>query len=127
MKLEKQLEKAIKGYLRSVYRRKTNLEDNLIVERNTDNISVYLPEYVDDIQKGRKPGETPIKISSLLQWMRRSGIRNSIVIAYRIQRAIVRRGIKPKNILGGIDEVIEETVNQYFTVDIDDNFNIKIK
>lgn len=98
---------------------KNTLRDSLLVRdvdsrvsfgSNGDNvvIEVLFNNYVDYIEKGRRPGKMP-PVSALKEWAQSRGIPTDNGTLYAIANAIKRDGIEGRPILATLEQRIEDS------------------
>lgn len=118
-------------------RRPVFITQKIRYQINRNEVLVYMPAYYRNIESGRKPGATPVPVVALVDWIQRKSVpvppgMTILSLAYRIQAAIFRRGIRPKpfvaeafdeatdelsiRIFGEIDAYIKETVKLFTTI-----------
>lgn len=75
--------------------------DNVVIE-------VLFNNYVDYIEKGRRPGKMP-PVSALKEWAQSRGIPTDNGMLYAIANAIKRDGIEGRPILATLEQKIEDS------------------
>ena len=75
-------------------------------------LNIQYPEYLQYWDSGRKSGGKKVPIMALIDWIKRKNLRGGkktvMQLAFAIQTAIWRRGLKPKNVFQSLDnEIIE--------------------
>lgn len=96
---------------------KNTLKDSLLIKNveprvsfgsNGDNvvIEVLFNNYIDYIEKGRRPGKMP-PVSALKEWAQSRGIPTDNGTLYAIANAIKRDGIEGRPILATLEREIE--------------------
>lgn len=99
--------------------RKNTLKDSLLMRdvdsrvsfgSNGDNvvIEVLFNNYIDYIEKGRRPGKMP-PVSALKEWAQSRGIPTDNGTLYAIANAIKRDGIEGRPILATLEQRIEDS------------------
>lgn len=98
---------------------KNTLKDSLLIQdvdsrvsfgSNGDNvvIEVLFNNYIDYIEKGRRPGKMP-PVSALKEWAQSRGIPTDNGTLYAIANAIKRDGIEGRPILATLEQRIEDS------------------
>lgn len=98
---------------------KNTLKDSLLMRdvdsrvsfgSNGDNvvIEVLFNNYIDYIEKGRRPGKMP-PVSALKEWAQSRGIPTDNGTLYAIANAIKRDGIEGRPILATLEQRIEDS------------------
>jgi hypothetical protein len=84
------------------------------VKLDTQGLAIDLPDYADDLDRGRKPGTYP-PFRDILNWVlkyriqsRTGGSANQI--AFAIRRAIYNKGVKPSPFLQDLDKYTQEVM-----------------
>lgn len=99
--------------------RKNTLKDSLLMRdvdsrvsfgSNGDNvvIEVLFNNYIDYIEKGRRPGKMP-PVNALKEWAQSRGIPTDNGTLYAIANAIKRDGIEGRPILATLEQRIEDS------------------
>lgn len=102
-----------------------SLNSSISKEAEQINIIIKGENYLEYVDKGRKPGSFP-PISEIAKWTRIKGIPQSA--AFPIAKSIFKFGIKPTNV---INKTIKDITSSKFIFDIEKevakNIELKIK
>ncbi len=104
--------------------RKNTLKDSLLLRdvdsrvsfgSNGDNvvIEVLFNNYIDYIEKGRRPGKMP-PVNALKEWAQSRGIPTDNGTLYAIANAIKRDGIEGRPILATLEQRIEDSFENHW-------------
>jgi hypothetical protein len=75
---------------------------------NSD-LTIKANDYIEYLERGRKPRVRKVPIQVLIKWMAASGISGGMKTAFKIQSSIYRKGISPRNFIEpSIKSVIKE-------------------
>lgn len=102
----------------------SNLHNSVEVVRTEFTYDLYAAFYLPFVESGRKPLAKRVPIGALIEWIQRKGISNDVKVAYAIQNAIFREGIKARPITpvfeGELDTIWEEWSEKIFDGIIED-------
>lgn len=105
------------------FKKDSSLEDSVQIKYENQSLSVYMNDYVQYIQSGRKPFSKKIPIDALIVFIKSKNInlngKSINSVAFAMQQSIYKNGIKGMPILDSIDEVSTE----YVSKSIDNFFN----
>jgi len=100
----------------------------VVIKPTKDTLEVYLNSYIKFIQTGRGKFKTRVPIASLIRFIKKRQIplggEKISRVAYAIQTAIFKNGIKGKP---GIEDEIVDNVGDYITDYIIRTFDIDIE
>jgi hypothetical protein len=80
-------------------------------------------EYLENVDKGRRPFSRKIPINVLIDWIRRYGISSSMStnqLAFVIQTSIYKKGIAPKNIKVTLTSSMLDILEKRMTDELED-------
>jgi hypothetical protein len=83
------------------------------VQLDSQGLAIDLPDFADELDRGRKPGTYP-PFRAILAWVLKYRIQgrgtgaSANQIAFAIQRAIYRKGIKAKPFLQDVDKFAQD-------------------
>jgi hypothetical protein len=85
---------------------------SIVVDASLYDLSIQYPEYLGYWDSGRKSGGKKVPIMALVEWIKgknlNKGKKTDTQLAFAIQTAIWKRGLKPKNILPSLmNEIID--------------------
>ena len=86
----------------------SNLEKEAKTFTNAPFIYLVVNNYIDDIERGKKPKSEFVPIQALRQWARRKGIKTDNKTLHIIQYAIWRDGIKRRPIITQLMKTLED-------------------
>ena len=105
--------------------KKGPLYNSIKVEVAKNVLEIIALDYAEEVDKGAKPGERFVKIDALVKWLKWNGIKgrgqggrfiSHIQLAYLIQRAILKRGLNPRNFISPAMAMGQELVNQLLEI-----------
>lgn len=105
---------------------RSNIVKSFDYKVTPEEIKIFANDYIDQIERGRLPGELPkVPFDALLFWARRYRVRprpgqTEQGMIYAIQAAIYRRGIAGRPFVDSAIDRIERTGNPYLQPWIDD-------
>jgi hypothetical protein len=97
-------------------KRNSDLIDSVEFSDNSrDSLYMYVNEYYENVSKGRRPRQKKIPIYALITWIRKNNVsprpgQSLNQLAYVIQRSIYLNGIRGKNFLQTVRNVVTDTV-----------------
>jgi len=56
-------------------------------------------DYIQNLDRGRKPGARKVPLQAILKWLKKIGRPSTNALAFRIQKSIYKRGIKPREFI----------------------------
>ena len=65
----------------------------------SDELQVIAKDYIEYLDKGRKPFTKKVPITAILKWLRKVGLPANNKTAYRIQTSIYKKGLRGRNFL----------------------------
>ena len=99
--------------------RRSNLIKTLKVVVGSSDIQVIAQDYIENLDRGRKPLTKKIPISALLSWLQELGLPRSNSMAFRIQNSIYKKGIRGRNFIEKAFTSLEKEVGKI----LDETFN----
>ena len=109
----------------------TNLDVQAKIEENDFTFNLFYNDYLEYIEKGRKPKARKVPIMAIIQWMKKNFISDDVRVAYAIRESIYQLGIPPRPLLqpfgNMLDKRFEEKLYDYIfntiTEKLDKYFN----
>ena len=87
----------------------SNLHKEAKVESNTPNeYLLFYNDYLEAIEKGRKPFTEKVSVQALVSWAKRKSIPSDSKTIYAIRESIYRYGIKGREILVHFERELDE-------------------
>lgn len=115
------LKAALKQRMAAVRLNGSKLERTLDVKVTNNKLELFLGDYWRYLEDGRRPLSRKVPIDALLKWIKRAGLtltpgQSNISLAYAVQRAIYKRGLKPRPFfalaVGDVEAVIDTSVTE---------------
>lgn len=107
----------------------SDLAKTLDYQVDNDSVTLLMAEYGIYVDKGRKAGGRKVPIKNLVQWIKEKNIGsgNTIQLAYRIQTAIWKTGIKGRPFItqatNSAELIIDKEVEKWLEEEIDRELN----
>lgn len=93
----------------------SNLEKEAQTYSHAPFIYLVVNNYIDDIEKGKRPKSELVPIQALRQWAKRKGIKTDNKTLHIIQYAIWRDGIKRRPIITQLLRTLEDEWNEKYS------------
>lgn len=98
--------------------KQSDLIKTLKVVAESGAVNVYAKDYIEYLDKGRKPMTKRVPIQAIIKWMKKMGISQANGVAFRIQASIYKKGIRPRNFIkpamGKLEKEIGKVADQVF-------------
>jgi hypothetical protein len=106
---------------------KSDLVDDIKVEDGTNELTLYVNDYIKFIESGRRPKSKKIPISVLAKWSKKKGIGLSNSELFAVQNSIFVKGIVgKKNINKKITEQFNNSFERYYKAIVEDDIEKQI-
>lgn len=90
----------------------SRLHNEISTKVTTDfSFSLFYNDYLEYVERGRKPLEKKVPVRALLAWAKRKGLPTDNEFIYAVRQSIYNKGIPPRPII------------PYLSVEIDDLFD----
>lgn len=91
----------------------SNLHKEAKVESNSiENFNLFYNDYLDTIEKGKKPFTEKVSVQALVSWAKRKGISSDSKTIYAIRESIYKYGIKARPLLVHFERELDEIFDQ---------------
>lgn len=91
----------------------SNLHKEAKVESNSiENFNLFYNDYLDAIEKGKKPFTEKVSVQALVSWAKRKGISSDSKTIYAIRESIYKYGIKARPLLVHFERELDEIFDQ---------------
>ncbi len=127
--ISKELVKAVQTiYVSAGIKRNSDLVKSVEVRNNRNSLEVYVNDYVDYIESGRRKFAKKVPISALLTFIRKAKISpkyglSKNELAYAIQNSIFQKGIKGKR---GLNKKVEKVTEQTMIKALREHFTVRV-
>ena len=92
----------------------SDLADSVEWKYNSESLQMVVSEYYSNVSKGRKPLQKKIPLPALIDFIKRNNISSTsssiTQLAFKMQRSIYLSGIKGKNFIEHVKNVVSDTV-----------------